>query len=368
MATAWYIVPYEHTHDLGQHVRVLGRMLALSAEIEAAGGYWAETELPGDRALLKCRAPARLLAKLDAEIERVDSPEAYWAPLAEVAGTQVATVPLDVLDSVVWDDEKHDAVRRRADELCDKADREGYVRIADPWGPDVASLLAIVGRRGYGLDRISTGTFPTTPILDTFTGADGTSPPGPNWTNNVAGTGNGLKIMSNRCVGAATGWTYDNAYWHVADFGPDCEVYCDIAKLDVNDDVVTVRARIQQEGSSAVDLYQFHARRATETDPWRFFACVNNTFTQLGGDILQEVGTNEKIGLEIIGSTLTGYRWVSGAWTVMGTRTHTAISGAGKLGLELRKDSAADNFGGGTYSPSALSAPPQLVRSPIRVW
>lgn len=356
MATAWYRALWEDGHDFGQHVRTLPTLLALSQEIEAAGGYWAETDV-GAWAIVKVRAPHHYLAKLDRELERLDSPQAYWSPVATIAGRQVPTLSLDALDSLVWDDARWDEMRARADALCAAADTQGYVRISDPWGPDVASLLAIVGRRGYGLDRISTGTFPTTPILDTFTGADGTSPPGDNWTNNVAGTGNGLKIMGNRCVGAATGWTYDNAYWHAANFGPDCEVYCDIAKLDVNDDVVTVRARIQDEGSSAVDLYQFHARsRATETDPWRFYVCVNNTFTQIGTDILQEVGTDEKIGLEIIGTTLTGYRWVSGAWTVMGTRTHTAISGAGKLGLELRKDSAADNFGGGTYSPLLASS------------
>jgi hypothetical protein len=71
MPIGWYIVPYE--------IRITGepiptRYCAIddyTPQIYAAGGQWAETEVLGNRAIVKVRAPAAGLSALDATYRRI---------------------------------------------------------------------------------------------------------------------------------------------------------------------------------------------------------------------------------------------------------------------------------------------------------
>lgn len=71
MPVAWYIVPYNrNTFEDGQ----LYRYPAIddyTAQIKAAGGDWSETEVLGDRAIVKVRAANAILDILDAEYKRL---------------------------------------------------------------------------------------------------------------------------------------------------------------------------------------------------------------------------------------------------------------------------------------------------------
>jgi hypothetical protein len=80
MIIAWYIVPYKRQYFVewqpGQFIPVAmpRRYAAIgdyTAEICGAGGSWAETEILGDRCLVKVRAPAEVLATLDAVYQRL---------------------------------------------------------------------------------------------------------------------------------------------------------------------------------------------------------------------------------------------------------------------------------------------------------
>jgi hypothetical protein len=61
----------------------------------------------------------------------------------------------------------------------------------------------------------------------------------------------------------------------------------------------------------------------------------------------------DKVGMEIVGSTIAAYAYQSGAWTQLGTRSDGAYTAAGKIGVRL-SDSGAnsriDDFGGGTVA------------------
>jgi hypothetical protein len=66
----WYIVPYKRRLDQALPVRCPA-INDYTAEICGAGGSWAETEVLGDRCLVKVRASAEVLAMLDGVYKRL---------------------------------------------------------------------------------------------------------------------------------------------------------------------------------------------------------------------------------------------------------------------------------------------------------
>ena len=66
----WYIVPYEIIRTPGLTYRRVA-ICQYQAQINAAGGQWTETEVLGDRAIVKVRAPQAVLNALNAVFQRI---------------------------------------------------------------------------------------------------------------------------------------------------------------------------------------------------------------------------------------------------------------------------------------------------------
>jgi hypothetical protein len=194
--------------------------------------------------------------------------------------------------------------------------------------------------------------FPTTSNLDTFTGVDGTTPPNANWTNNTDNIGGtvGFQIQSNQAagLGAANNHT---AWWNASSFGADCEVFATMPTLAAG--YMGVTARINTPGTAGIDCYGFYAIGGTSAE---FYRLDNGVYTLLGAAISQTWTAGDRIGLEIVGSTLTGYRFNSGSWSVVGTRSDSTITAGGFIGLYADGATARfDDFGGGTVVTGSAS-------------
>ena len=63
MAIGWFIVPYKRLID-GDGPARYPEIDDYTAEIESYGGYWAETEVLGDRCIVKVRAPDAVINTL----------------------------------------------------------------------------------------------------------------------------------------------------------------------------------------------------------------------------------------------------------------------------------------------------------------
>lgn len=350
MPAVWVDVPYE---TVGGRRRVA--MDAYTPVIEAVDGDWSEIELT-DRALVRVRAPLPLLTTISGETgwPRVTDPATLWTATHTLPDGRVApTRPLlDTIEDVLTE-VQYDALKARAQQLIALADRDGHTRFTDlPW-PRAARLLRLLGRLGYGLDRVSTGTFPTTGVLDAFTGTDGTSPPNGNWTNSWHGLGStGLEIQGN-AADPAHATNICNAYRNTQNYGPDCEAYATISSYSGNGDRFGVSGRIVQEGASTVDLYEVELLTVTgaSNDTLFIVRYDNNAGTQLGATITQEMAAAEKLGIECLGDQISGYRFSGGSWALLGTRTDATYTAAGKIGLKLRAGNGtmrADDYGGGT--------------------
>ena len=188
--------------------------------------------------------------------------------------------------------------------------------------------------------------FPTTDVLDNFTGTNGTDLPvySGNWST-VGGQGT-LEIQSNQ-AGPATNNQSIN-YWNVEDFGADQEVHC-ISTAKMNG-FSGITLRMIDANLSSFDCYLFFLRPNAGDDNVEIYHFNNGSASQLGADFTQEIADGDSIGLEGIGDVLTAYyKPAAGAWTSLGTRDGSGINTAGKIGIYGTTSSVRmDDWGGGT--------------------
>jgi hypothetical protein len=319
---------------------------AETADIEAVGGEWSEIEINPSDSLVLVRATSSLQSRLGRLYQRITDPNSIWAPVrVDIAGRMQHTKSLASLVEEVPDDIVASKRLTEVDSLITLADRDGYTKLEGLSWPRAARLLVLCGKRGYGLDRISTGTFPTTGILDNFNRANA-DPLDGNWS---AALGfNGLALTSNQVQSPTT--SYEDAYWTAANFGPNMEVYATIATKGGNGHEVSFYARlINPASSTTADGYNFWSQVMGGTDIHAFYRLDNNGFTQIGSDISMEIASGDKLGGESIGSTHTYYRHNGTSWSALGTWTDGTYTAVGALAIECENTTwRLDDVGGGT--------------------
>lgn len=193
--------------------------------------------------------------------------------------------------------------------------------------------------------------FPSTAVLDTFTGTNGDDLPtySGNWQAAPTG-GVNLEIQSNAATGTAAASNNTNSW--AADFGPDCEVYVTITTKPADGNVLLLVARgVQTTSLGTIDGYCLRFAPASGTDSLIIQRIDNGAQSNLVAPISQEVSNGDSLGLEIVGNTLTAYYKASGgSWTSVGTVTDSTYSAAGKIGILTSSNTIRlDDFGGGTY-------------------
>ena len=366
MAIAWYISPYKQPTDTIRPTRY-----CVIDDFSSIIDYWQETEIEGDQALVKVRAIDATLTELGKAFTPVSDPRKIWTPTrtkprnadGEIVldGPKVATLDWHIIDKCVFDDAKYDDLLRRVDDYILLAERDGYVKIIEV-EPERSLILQRAGKLGFGLDKISPGTFPTTGVLDTFDRADAATL-GANWTDFI----NGWSIASN--LAAAEVNAADNAtLWSASTFGPDCEGYVEVPTKPPTDRNIGIWIRCTTTDVATIDGYIAVIGVASDTDVQQFYRFDNYAFTQLGANVTDEFAAGESLGAEMIGSTLALYNKVGGTWTQLATRTDTTYGAAGYIGLLSTSTTIrVDNFGGGTIA-AAAKAPPPFQKHTNYVW
>lgn len=200
--------------------------------------------------------------------------------------------------------------------------------------------------------------FPTTGTIDDFNRADGSL--GVNWTGDIfAAAWEEPDVASNLCKVDASN-PFSNAWYNVAQYGPDCEVWCDIVVTPTA--AFRLYARVQNPGTGSQDGYEL------ETDTINFYIVkdVDTARTTLQTIFGEACASGDSIGLEVTGSastTLRAYKKPSGgSWAQIGTDqvdSSSPVTGAGFMGLCFVNDSVGgtriSNFSGGNVNTGGLA-------------
>jgi hypothetical protein len=193
--------------------------------------------------------------------------------------------------------------------------------------------------------------FPQTGILDAFTRADTGPPPSSNWTT-VTGTGH--VVSSNQLANSAA--NHSESGWNVQTFGPDVELYYDMATKPSTGKWCDLDIRVSAL-SAGWSGYQVEFTTTAGTDTIDIYRVDAGSFTALGAQIALDFLDGDGFGVEMVGNTITVYRRTGGSWSSVGTRTDSTYTGAGYLVVGSGDTTTArlDNVGGGTIGPGAGS-------------
>lgn len=385
---AYFLAPYEVVTVGVPHATRRCILDGFTRDIAADRGYWEEAEIDGNQALVSVRASAATLARIRTELPVTSIADLtnVWTPTRALpimrsgelrfdSGRTAPCKTLAQLDRDVLTDDASDALQRHADAIIQQLATVPYVKlVGSPWS-DACKLLGYLASLGYGLDRVSTGTFPTvTTVIDS--GVRTTENPlsnGGKWTNPAQSGNSNLQINAGGTAIVSTQGTSDidaNAFWNNATYGPDCEVYWTMTTRP-NRFTYGYLGLIDSPGTGTMDGYFFLTNMETTAN--NFMSRIDNgALTQLGASYTQTHSDGDKTGFERLGTTLTHYRYTAGAWASIGSRTDSTYSSAGNAGMGDKASATAgaynDFVAGTVIAPPA--APPEmgghLRRVPLR--
>lgn len=183
-------------------------------------------------------------------------------------------------------------------------------------------------------------TFPTTDILDGFERSDEGPPPSASWGAKIVSAQSGLVVSSNTLTSASG---IGSQVWGT-EFGPDCEIYCDVPFTDSNSFALYVRLK---DLGTTFDGYC--ARFATGDGQVVIQRWDNGAPTGLGfiGGI--DVLDGDTVGVRVTGNVISAFHKPSGGvWTLVLERTDSTYPDAGFIGVQIFSSSVQlDNLGGG---------------------
>lgn len=363
MPRQYFLIPYEHTiSSRGQHERTCAIETA-DAAIRADLGDYALAEIDGDQALCLVRAAQPTLEQLRLAFQTIPDPSSVWTPTyrtwrmrdgaAELHPTRRhRTKSLESLAEEVETDQERESTQALLRSSLARAKAGEIVQL--PPGMPIRRQHAILRQAadaGYGLDRIKPGTFNTTGVLDNFNRADGQTL-GANWANNLiaiySGTTQDAAITSNQVDRLSSGQSAVGLHYGSSTYGPDVESYLTMVAIVTGDDYM-VYGRIAQPGTSTHDGYLAYYTNGNP-NRWRVRRIDNGSFTTLATKA-ESASAGDKLGLEVIGSTVAVYRYTSGAWQLQASATDSTYSSAGYIGFYFpgtTSNAAIDDYGGGT--------------------
>jgi len=196
--------------------------------------------------------------------------------------------------------------------------------------------------------------FPTTGILDNFNRGNSASL-GSNHTEGDIISPDNFKILSNVCENGGGANLTASTRWNVETFGPDSETFCTMLTVPVfSGDRNSLAGRIVQPGAG-VDGYGLSVRKGVSDTEFRIQRIDDAVTTDLGSGVVVTIADTDKVGLEIIGTTLKGYLDTGSGFVEKISRTDSNHSAAGNIGLYSWEQPSTggikmqlDDFGGGT--------------------
>ena len=206
-------------------------------------------------------------------------------------------------------------------------------------------------------------------VLDNFTGGD-ENPIATNWSGPIRSGDSQLERLSNKL--AHTAGSSGGSYYDITTFGPDVEAFITLDTLNVEDGSAHSHLIVRGNGfgtSSPTGYSVYIFRNAGASNDWLTAARWNGTgsYVDLGASVnIGDWVAGEKIGIRVIGNTITGWRYTGGSWSEILSRTDSTYAASGSVGLWDQTDSGArwDDFGAATVSPLDMNI--RIVQSSLR--
>lgn len=197
--------------------------------------------------------------------------------------------------------------------------------------------------------------FPFNGVIDDFNRSENPLSQGGAWIAPLLPADDEPEANGSACLCPTT---FADAYRTIT-VGPDCESYMTITTPPNNGEQLYLWVRILNPSTAIQDEYALVITRDAGTDIWQVYRGDDLIGTQLGGDITQELSAGNKIGFEIIGTTLSVYYHNGSAWSLLGTRSDGRYTSMGHIGFGLNQGTVrVDDFGGGTIETAALTNVP----------
>lgn len=206
--------------------------------------------------------------------------------------------------------------------------------------------------------------FPTTGVLDDFTGPDEALSARAGWAEPlIFGQSDDFNIVSGELHSNTPVFSDSNAYWNTA-FGPGSEVYVDVVTFAGGTDEIALYARCNTPGVGMNGYIASYSPGEVQLGYWKGGA------QSLPSSKFLTIAVGDTIGLEVVdnGSVVTLNAWVkhAGVWSLVSTWDDTGppfggpgLGSTGFVGIEVAQaGTVVDNFSGGTI----FTVAPQELR------
>lgn len=191
----------------------------------------------------------------------------------------------------------------------------------------------------------------TATLLDDFNRSNEGPPLSADWTSIT----NGLKVVSNTVAGNGSG-VNNIEFYDVSTFGPDVEAHIIISSKGGTNQFCSVFARMTTLASGTMDGYEARATPASGTDTIALYRIDNGTATLLDSASV-EFASNDKLGIECIGSAIKVYHYTGGAWVERCSATDATYGAAGYVGIaQGHTTGRLDDFFAGTVGGSTTKS------------
>ncbi len=204
----------------------------------------------------------------------------------------------------------------------------------------------------------SSGSFPTSPVLDAFDREDASSL-GSNWTLSVGE----LHIVDQGVI--ATTSDPGRVTWNATDLGPDIDAFFEVKDVDTDASRwidFDFRVRLAGTGGYIVRYEEIGADNVGSGDPYTIQIYRRGPLTLLTQAVLDTPLTvGDAFGVRIQGSGISGWIRQSGTWSNVVSTTDSTYSD-GDFGFELY--SVINDFNDpGSFAVEALYAGPTLSQT-----
>lgn len=214
--------------------------------------------------------------------------------------------------------------------------------------------------------------FPTTTVLELFTGAGALSA---SWTA-PAFTGDSVPVRYNDvCVGP--GSLYSSALWNAATYGPDAEVFVTIPAVATGAATIVLWCKIKNPNTGTACYYG--AVFSVGGDTIDFVRAFNNSEVGIGTQTSFAISPGDKVGMvaKTVGADIVIEAWTDNGsgWNLRKTYTDTgavaafpALASAGGnlafaqyTGGNTDVTRSIDDFGGGTVVVGGGGTTPHMM-------
>lgn len=196
-----------------------------------------------------------------------------------------------------------------------------------------------------------TTTFPTTPILDTFSQA---GPLSSNWKSPALQDSGTVSVNASGRTFSSSGAA--SALWIATSFNADQEAYLTVPVLPASGHAFQIDARVSSLTASTVSMYFLKVTPSSKL--WDLRRKLNGGGSTSMTTFSAPFAAGDSAGLQLNGSTITAWHEsATGNWTQVGSVTDTSITAGGYIGFTLGDTTARGGaFGGGNASSSGQAA------------